>query len=83
MEQIDVTTVFTVFDDLRDVNNAIAKAHQNWKLCRIQKATYVRQGDFVTADLLGDIMQSILACIDDYHVYKRRLESSQEYLWAQ
>ena len=83
MELVDVTTIFTVFDVLRDVNNAIAKAHQNWKLCRRQKANYVHQGDFVTAGLLGDIMESILACIDDYFVYKRRLESSQEYLRGQ
>ena len=80
MELVDVTTIFTVFDDLRDVNNAIDKAHKNWRLCRRQKANYVHAGDLVQAGLLQDIMDSILACLDDYFVLKRRLESSQEYI---
>ena len=83
MEEIDVTTVFSVFDDLRDVDNAIAKARQNWDICCDQMSDYVRIGDLSTANRLGDIITSIVYCIEDYHVYKRRLESSYEYLWAQ
>ena len=80
MQLVDVETIFTVFDDLRDTEFAIDKAYKNWTLCHRQKAIYVLAGDLVQAGLLQDIMDSILACIEDYEARKRMLESSQEFI---
>ena len=80
MQLIDVETIFTVFDDLRDTEFAIDKAYKNWTLCHRQKAIYELEGDLEQAAILQDIMDSILSCIADYQVRKRFLESTQEFI---